>query len=52
MTHELLPALRPVVVLYLLFLFAIGIATTYVTHFDFDDLMRKLQNLVFLLLDH
>lgn len=26
--------------------------TTYVTHFYFDDLMRKLKYLVFLLLDH
>lgn len=52
MTHELPTTLRLVVVLYLLFLFVIGIATTYVTHFDFDDLMRKLQFLVFLLLDH
>ena len=52
MTHELPIALRLVVVLYLLFLFAIGIATTYVTHFDFDDLIKKLQDLVFLLLDH
>lgn len=52
MTHELATALRLVVFLYLLFLFAIGIATTYVTHFYFDDLMRKLQFLVFLLLEH
>lgn len=41
-----------VVIFYLLFLFSIGIPTTYVTHFDFDDLMRKLQFLFFLLLDH
>ena len=52
MTRELPIALRLVFVLYLLFVFSIGISTTYVTHFDFDDLMRKLQYLVFLLLDY
>ena len=50
--YELPTSLRVVVVLYLLFLFAIGISTTYVTHFDFEDSMRKLQYLAFLLLDH
>jgi len=43
MTHELPTALRVVIVLYFLFLFVIGIATTYVM-LNFHDLQCRLES--------